>query len=354
MNLPEYQKRFAPMLAPLGKAYGACMAARRAVWESGLVPRFDTTRPCISVGNIAWGGTGKTPVVDWLLDWAVSHGLTAAVLTRGYGAKPPEAPLLVQTHHTAQQAGDEPLMLARRHPEAAILVDPKRVRAGAWAAANLHPQLYVLDDGFQHLAVRRDLDLVVLRPDDVLDQWNRVIPAGSWREGPLALYRAHAFLMKMEPDAFGAMGPLLEERLGSYGVPVFSFRLKVRELVRVGARGETAPDLGGRPYVLVSGVGDPHQVRVTAEHYFGYAPARHCVFPDHHPFTLADKRALAAENMPLVCTPKDAVKLDREAPPDLWTFRLETVFGPALGCDHGFPRWWEDAWARLNAGQPPA
>lgn len=350
MNLPDIQRRFPSLLMPLGRAYAACMAARRAAWESEILPVFRPSRPVVAVGNIAWGGTGKTPLVDWLLQWAGARGLNPAVLTRGYGARPPQVPFLVGYSHTAEQAGDEPLMLARRNPHAAILVDPLRRRAGRWAERELHPHFYLLDDGMQHLAVRRDLDIVVLRPEDVLDQWNRVIPAGSWREGASALSRAGAFCIKASPAVFSALAPVLEERLAPYGVPVFSFTLRPRHLVRVSPERstETMPDFGGKPYILVSGVGGPGQVCETATNFFGYTPIKHRVFPDHHPYSLEDARSLAQEDAPLVCTPKDAVKLERYAGLDLWTFALETVFGPSLRSEVAFPEWWEATWARLS------
>lgn len=369
MNVVAVQNACAPLLRPLGAAYAACMAARSAAYEAGMLPRFSPPRPVVSVGNICWGGTGKTPLVHWLLRWCGAHGLSAAVLTRGYGARPSQLPLLVRPGHTAAEAGDEPLMLARQNPDAAVLVDPVRRRAGHWAEARLVPHLYLLDDGFQHLAVRRDLDIVVLRPSDLAGEWGRAIPAGAWREGTGALARAHAFCLKAEPEMFDALGPQLEHRLLRYGVPVFGFRLAPRGLVRVGRgldprpaeRGAaTRPHLDGAPYVLASGVGEPAQVYDTARRFFGYPPLRHHIFPDHHPYGPGDVSLLAAAGRAVVCTPKDAVKLaqlccERDgggAPrcgggPDLWAFDLVTEFGPTLWSTTSFSDWWAARWAGL-------
>ena len=155
MNPLIWQRRLRPLLRPLGAAYRRLMAARRARWEAGDAA-FRPARPCVSVGNIAWGGTGKTPVVDWLLGWSEARGLRPAVLTRGYKARPPVLPLRVAPGCTVEEAGDEPLMLALEHPASAVLVDPDRRRSGRWAEERLHPDLFVLDDGFQHVKVRRD------------------------------------------------------------------------------------------------------------------------------------------------------------------------------------------------------
>ena len=181
MNPLSWQKRLRPLLTPVSLLYRRILAARRAKWENEGSPAFRPVCQCVSVGNIAWGGTGKTPVVDWLLGWSEARGLRAVVLSRGYKAQPPELPLHVSPSRTPGEAGDEPLMLALEHPSAAVMVDPDRRRSGRWAEERLSPDLFVLDDGFQHVKVRRDLDIVLLRPDDLGDGWGRVIPAGAWR-----------------------------------------------------------------------------------------------------------------------------------------------------------------------------
>ena len=116
-------------------------------------------------------------------------------------------------------------MLATQHPKAHIVVDPVRTRGGKWGMKNFKPKLVVLDDAFQHMAVKRHLNLVLLRPDDLASQWNRVIPAGSWREPAAALKRADAFMIKVGPTNFGKLKPHIKERLGQLHKPVFSFQV---------------------------------------------------------------------------------------------------------------------------------
>ena len=139
------------------------------------------------MGNISWGGTGKTPVVGWLLGWAAQKKLKAVVLSRGYKGKPPALPFLVEACGSPLESGDEPLMLAKLFPGASVLVDPVRSRAVRFAEKTLSPGLFVLDDGFQHLGVSRDLNILLLTPDDLGAGWNRVIPGGTWRENSGAL-----------------------------------------------------------------------------------------------------------------------------------------------------------------------
>ncbi len=356
MTVHDVQHHLSPLLSPLGRAYGLLMAHRRRLYETGRLRFFSPAVPTVSVGNIGWGGTGKTPVTDWLLDWAEAQALRAVVLTRGYKAHPPVRPYLVDAASTAEQAGDEPLMLARSHPASRVVVDSVRSRSGAWAQEALHPDLFIMDDGFQHQAVRRHCDLVLLRPEDLTTEWNRVIPSGSWRENADALTRADAILIKASPEAFAGLVPHLESRLGHLGVPVFGFSLEPTHLYEVGGSA-TPASASARPaellcgdYVLFSGVGQPAQVETTMENFIGTAPTRHYRFPDHHRFTAEDIRRMADQGLPMVCTPKDAVKLSDIPMPDsarILTCALKTRFGSTWNVAESFPLWWETTWQTL-------
>jgi tetraacyldisaccharide 4'-kinase len=300
------------------------------------------------VGNISVGGTGKTPVVDWLLSWGEERALLPAVLTRGYGARPPRFPWLVDPSHTPAEAGDEPLMLARAHPGALVLVDPDRNRAARAALRRSPaPDLFLLDDGFQRIATGRHLDLVLLDPDDAGggSGWNRVLPAGTWREPAEALSRAHAFLLKTEPEDWPGLLPVLRERLRPFPSPVFAFRLRPFGLRSVPA---SSPELLpvsalASPYALVCGVGNPAQARRSAEKFLGRPPAREMFYPDHHDFT-KNAGELAAMNLPLVCTAKDAVKLEALGLPLLFSLEARADFFACFNTDRPFPVWWEEWW----------
>lgn len=306
--------------------------------------------PVVSVGNISWGGTGKTPLVDYLLDHTAQRRLRTAVLTRGYKAAPPELPFPVSNEDDPNQAGDEPLMLARRHPDTLVLVDPKRSRAAAWAEKNAAPHLLFLDDGMQHLAIERDLDLVLLRPDDMLENWNRVLPAGTWREGKKALERADAFLMKADEQTLASLLPVIEKRLKPFNRPFFSFDLKPVGLTKLMPFGktlpETMPDLGGEAYTFLCGTGNPSQVKQTAEALLKRPPAKELLFLDHHAYTGTDAEKAASFGLPIVCTAKDAVKLTPllssfDGVP-VWILDVRAVFGPSLFTPVTFGEWWKE------------
>lgn len=329
-------------LLPLGLPYAGLMRLRAQSFAARLIRSWRPPGPTISVGNISWGGSGKTPLCEWLLLWSHKHNLRPLLLTRGYKARPGHYPFCVQADSPVLEAGDEPLMLFRA-TQAPVLVDPKRSRAGKWAATNIQPDLYILDDGFQHLAVQRDLDLVLMHPQDIHSQWNRVIPSGTWREGCSALKRASAFVFHMPPAAFTGFQSEIFQRLGHLDKPIFSFELQPVGFCRVEDQIQQSlfPD---RPYLLVSGVGRPPQVESTATRFIGRKPVRHLIFPDHHPYRLQDwldiaETARRLGSIPILCTPKDRVKLEQFPVEDLWSFILELRPGPAFNTSLTLSDW---------------
>ena len=318
------QNILAPLLLPLSLLYKAGGGLRRRLARKGSLRQWKPPRPCVSVGNISWGGTGKTPVTDWLLDHASKHGLHAAVLTRGYGARPSTLPLRAAPGTPPSECGDEPLMLAAKHPDAVVMVDPDRNRAGAFLEKTSPPDFYILDDGFQHLSTGRDLDIVLLDKDDVSlsplpgrppSNWNRVIPAGSWREGETALKDADVFLIKAEPEEWPVLVPALKKRLKNFPRPVFGFRMTpvgLRPFTKA-TRPASEPEISNASalsgaYLFVCGIGDPSQALHTVTGFFGRPPERMLSFPDHHDFRM-EKDTLNEAGLPIVCTGKDAVKL---------------------------------------------
>ncbi len=361
MRTDRLQSVLYPLLYPFSVIYAGIMRLRRKILERDTSDRFAPPCPCISVGNIAWGGTGKTPITDWLLTWAESHYRLAVVLSRGYKSKPDHLPLTITPRLTSAQTGDEPLMLALDHPACTVIVDPDRSRAGRYALKTHTPALFVLDDAFQHLAVIRDLDLVLLRPKDVLGSWNSVLPAGTWREGASALSRADAFLITCDAATFSELIPQLKLRLCAFDKPVFSFSLRPKGLFGVrpfGAKRRNTADIvspfpKGQPYVLVSGVGDPAQVVDTATAFLGYPPTQRHVYSDHHRYTLQDAVTLENYGLPLVCTQKDAVKLRELHLSRLWSLRVEAVFGPCLWSETRFPEWLDRWWSEHSGIRRP-
>jgi len=332
------------LTTPVGCLYGLAMRARHRAYEAGLVERWRPPCPSISVGNIGMGGSGKTPLCGHILQWAAARDELAVVLTRGYGAKPKRLPLLVAPGANPAQAGDEPLLLAGAAPTARVVVDPKRIRSGPWAYTRFDPDFVLLDDGFQHLAVERDIDLVLLTPTDLGAGWNRVCPAGGWREDATALSRASAFCLKVNEDELFALRPLIDKRLARFERPLFSFALAPVGLERLDLSA-SASDLGGEEYLFACGLGNPAQAAATAKRLLGKPAKALLPFSDHRAYTQADVRRMTeaareAGAAHIVVTGKDAVKLARlEGTGSFWAMSTRLTFGPALFTGQNFDTW---------------
>ncbi len=339
------QKKLSMVLKPFSYAYGAMMTSRAASYENN---GFKCSCLCVSVGNIAWGGTGKTPLVDWLLTWLEAHSINTVVLSRGYKSSLKKFPTRVNSRHTAREVGDEPAMLANSHPRSSILIDPDRARSARLACDKLDPKCIILDDGFQHLRLSRDLDIVLLRPEDLSEDWNKIIPAGPWREPEKALHRADIFMIKAMPEKAHSLLPAITSRLTKYGKPVFTFSLEPKCLRRIGENRTVLPeDCNEKPYVLLTGVGEPRQVFNTVTKFMGYPPQEHIVRPDHHIYRFNEVERLARRNVMIVSTAKDAVKLRHLPAPNFWFLETELKFGPSFFADTDFPTWWNE-WYSSN------
>jgi tetraacyldisaccharide 4'-kinase len=293
-------------LIPLGWIYGAVLGIRAGMYHRGLLSSYRAGIPVISVGNIAVGGTGKTPAVDLLVKLLLARGIRVAVVSRGYGARikgvrvvcAGQGPLL-----SSAECGDEPYLLAHRNPRALVLVSPRRGEGVRMAEEELGAEAIILDDGFQHLAVQRDLDIVLLDARRPLGN-GRVLPAGILRESPSALKRGDLFLLTRCTDPPGEDPSLSGEVLHSRHV----LAQKV-----VSLDGETAPPaaLSGRRGVAFAGIADPGSFFGALERA-GLNLVERIAFADHAPYGEAqiEKLRRAARNADyLITTEKDGVKL---------------------------------------------
>lgn len=187
------------LLTPLSWLYGAVSGARVKLYEKGVFKSFDLKVPTISIGNITVGGTGKTPLVAFVARVLAENGEKVCILTRGYKRENESERVLVSDGEkvlvSAKQSGDEPLELAQKLlGKAAVIADANRFRAGNWALENLDPTVFVLDDAFQHLKVKRDLDIVCVDATNPFGNEN-LLPAGILREPLQHLNRADVIII---------------------------------------------------------------------------------------------------------------------------------------------------------------
>jgi tetraacyldisaccharide 4'-kinase len=267
-------------------------------------------RPVISIGNLALGGRGKTPLVAFVARLLLSQGERPAILSRGYHRRRVADGVVVVSDGRAvvgdlDHSGDEPLMLAERLPGVRVLVSDSRTLAGALAERALGASVHILDDGFQHRALARDLDVVLVAPEDLT---GRRLPFGRLREGPAALARADAVIV----DHPGADGPADLPR-----GPV-QFRLRRALGAPVSLDQSPRPWDRRQPVVAVAGLAHPDRFE-TSLRADGWQVARLLSFPDHHPYAPADVADMAravreSGASAVVTTEKDAVRLRSAGP----------------------------------------
>lgn len=286
--------------------------------------------PVISAGNISMGGTGKTPVCAYLLQKLAASGHRPVVLTRGYKSDAPRYPHMVHPREDPEVCGDEPLLLSRVSRKGRVVVDHRRTRSASWALKHLSPTVFILDDAFQHLHIHRDLNLVILTPKDLGQEWNRVFPAGMWREGLHALHRADVFLVNIQDRDPDAVIKTAEKRLLHFRRRMVFFDVQPWQLINLDSGGRTL-HIQNRSYFLLSAVAAPEKIFSSACKFFGYPPLKHMVFADHHPLGTRTAEAVARQAGKLgikdvVCTAKDAVKLKPWPGLSIWVLEARVVF----------------------------
>jgi tetraacyldisaccharide 4'-kinase len=341
---PQAAPGEAALLVPLLLAEGlfrAGAAARRALYDRGLLGQARAGAPVVSIGNVAVGGAGKTPAAMAVAARLAARGRRVAVLSRGYGASRADARIVSDGARVllgADEAGDEPALLARRLPGVAVLCGPQRAALATTAVATLGADALVLDDGFQHRALARDLDVVVLDAANPFGN-GHLLPRGPNREPRAALSRAGLVWLsrvdQADASALEALRTLAREATGR--APVESRHAPVDVVDGTLARSLGRAALRGARVLAVSGLARPGAFRRTLAD-LGAEVVGERVFPDHHRFTereLEDAlRAADDAGARVAMTEKDAVRLapGRAADSRVCAIRIEAeiVHGEAL------------------------
>jgi tetraacyldisaccharide 4'-kinase len=317
-------------LAPLAFVYGALTRARARLYQSGLLKTERVGAPVISVGNLTAGGTGKTPLVEWVARAVSSEGLRPCVLTRGYGREDEARRVVVSDGvsvlASVREGGDEPVLLAESLAGvASVVCDRNRVGAARWALEHLGAQAFVLDDGFQHMRIARDLDIVTL---DATAPWGggHMLPRGLLREPADALARADCIVI-MRSDLAPDIESLRAEVTRLTRARVVASRVRTRGMRRIenaDATRDTATQeerartsveslAAAGPVAAFCAVGNPRAFFEQLRR--GGFDLRHTrPFRDHHAYTRAEVETFAREAaskgaLAMLTTAKDAVKL---------------------------------------------
>ncbi len=300
-------------LSPLALVYACIQTIRSILYAKRILTAKSLPRPVISVGNITVGGTGKTPVTAYIARLLIGRGLKVAVLSRGYGGSMEGEAAIVADGRTirldAGQCGDEPYLLATTVPGLMVVMGADRYSAGMLAMERLSPDIFLLDDGFQHLRLRRDLDILLVdwaRPFGN----GRTLPAGLLREPLSAVQRAGLVMYTRCPQ--GSSPPSLG------GKPACSARHRLGDAVPLsGGPAVSFDSLRGRKALAFAGIGEPvfffEELRTL-----GLDVVHSVQLPDHAAYTSSQLAGLEAAFRACgadcaVTTEKDGVKLRRRA-----------------------------------------
>lgn len=295
----------------LGGIYSSVARARRS-WLSRPGRQRQLTRPVVSVGNLAMGGSGKTPLTLAVASLLGELGERPVVLSRGYRRRSRD-PLVVVSYGSGpvvdvQASGDEPQLLARALPGVPVIVCADRHRAGQWAEHHLDVTVHVLDDGFQHLRLARDLDLVLVSPAD-LDEY--VVPTGRLREPLDAASSADAVLVPGSDHDCARVAQSLDAAM-----PVFRVVSQVAPPRWVHPYGQPADGIQGDSVLALAGIARPERF-FESTRAAGFDVRTTRTYPDHHWFDASDveqieRTAHASAASVVVTTEKDAVRLEVE------------------------------------------
>jgi tetraacyldisaccharide 4'-kinase len=300
------------VLPPLSLLYGAVTRTRLSLYRRGTFQTTKLDRPVISIGNITTGGTGKTPLVEWVARTIASQGKKVCILTRGYGRKDPHLQVIVSDGYgvlaSPAEAGDEPYLLATKLTgKSAVISSADRIAAGEEAIKDFGTECFVLDDGFQHLRLARDLNIVTI---DATNPWGggQLLPYGRLREAREGLSRADCVVITRCDQVGDVEGLTAEITRLTGGRPIFKSSMWPVRVVSLKNTGETlAPPARIAAFCAV---GNPGSFFENVRQ-LGFEIGLRRSFPDHHVYSQAEIDSLIkdAGASSLITTAKDAVKL---------------------------------------------
>ncbi|MEH6575765.1 MAG: tetraacyldisaccharide 4'-kinase [Amphritea sp.] len=299
------------LLRPLELLFRWLAKRRREKYQQGVKPSWTAPVPVIIVGNISVGGTGKSPLVIWLINWLRAQGLKPGVISRGYRAKPPVYPYFVTAGSSAFESGDEPLMIVRR-TAVPLVIDPDRVAAAKLLLEQTDCNVIISDDGLQHYALNRAIEIAVLDGKRGFGN-GRCLPEGPLREPVSRLDEVDLVVVNGASENSFLSQPI---KAKCSTMTVAATQLCALNRSRVLPLNQWQAE---RQVHAVAGIGNPQRFYTTLQNA-GFHPLVHS-YPDHHHFT--DQDLQFDDGRAIIMTEKDAVKCDHMDLNNAWFLQVE-------------------------------
>ncbi len=318
------------VLSALSLLYRSTISLRHALYKYGLLRSNKAACRVISVGNITLGGTGKTPMVISLAGLLSEKQKRPVVISRGYGRKDDSAVLVVSDGNSVLvdtlTGGDEPVLIGSKLSGVPVVVGKNRCEASQFAVQRFGADLVILDDGFQHLKLKRDIDIVLVDAADPFGN-GKLFPSGILREPVASLRRAHAVVLT-RVDASDAVEALSERIRRVTAAQIFTSHQRATDLIETSTHDvKPLAALRGTRILAFSGIARPLSFTGLLKTLGGVIAAE-CIYPDHHEYSKTDLATIfqkaADERVSLiVTTEKDAVRLKGFNTGGVWALRIE-------------------------------
>lgn len=305
------------LLRPLERLFCFLARRRRQQYQNGKKPVWTAPVPVIIVGNISVGGTGKSPLVIWLIDWLRQQGYKPGVVSRGYRAQPPCKPYFVTAGSSVAEAGDEPLMIVRR-TGVPLVIDSDRVAATQLLLEQTDCDLVISDDGLQHYALGRTIEIAVVDGKRGFGN-GRCLPEGPLREPVSRLDEVDLVVFNGEPER-SLVPPDVENKCSVMQIRVAGLQALGPDAARCAEERfvEAGQWQGERKAHAVAGIGNPQRFYNSLANV-GFTLQQHS-FPDHHQFSVDELQF--DDGLPLIMTEKDAVKCDHMQLSNTWYLQV--------------------------------
>ena len=325
-------KLLKPFLYLISKVFKTFVLIRIFAYKVGWIRTIIIKTPVISVGNLTVGGTGKTPVVDFLTKEFQNRNLNPAILSRGYKRKDPDSLKRLRycedknINHSS--FGDEPFLLALNNPNVPIFVGNSRIKTAHLAEKLDKPDVILLDDAFQHLKIHRNLNLLLIDAETGLGN-RHLLPLGVLREPENQWVRADAIILTKSNLAYSEnITKILKHDIG-VNCPIFNFNYEVKRLSRLDGKFRLEiKEIKNKKLLLTSGIAQPKGFAYSLEKH-GAKIISKIEFPDHHSFREKDIKRIISEQQKfspdlIITTEKDAVKLRdfNEIHENIWVLEM--------------------------------